>query len=313
MSKKTQYTTITAVPQGISRETVLSTLHDHLEMIDLNPTHEERHMTKPPPEASPEEYHCQWYQITDKISYLPGVGGKVNFKACFHDLPMGVQVHVYAPMGLDIKQKWTLAGNLPHEPAQPAEIGIGAPISGLYIREDVEIKCNFLVTRFVRKTLTDGLATLVARLVVKSQLQEAVQTNRRLTYDAMNMGQFVPPPSPGSSPPGSPPPSSPSMSLMSQMVQSAQPNSAPLYGSFSQDWARTQGMDIKQQQRSSYPTPQSTSLSPIPPYNPAAYQGLSISEMDAPQNNNQRRWSGANSGRSNQNHPSQFVAELPGN
>src|SRR4051812_40488120 len=120
-------------------------------MIDLNPSHEDRHMIKPPPEASPEEYHCQWYQITDKVSYLPAgmVTGKVRIKACFHDLAMGLQTHVYAPMGLDIKEKWTVGGNLPHEPVQPVEIGVGAPISGLYIREDVEMRCNFLMTRFV--------------------------------------------------------------------------------------------------------------------------------------------------------------------
>ena len=182
----TRFTTITPLPAGISRETVLSTLHSAEEMIDLNPSHEARVPAKPPPEASPEEYHCKWYQITDKVSYLPAgmVTGKVHFKACFHNLPMGLQTHVYAPMGLDIKEKWTLGGNLPHEPVQPMEIGVGAPISGLYLREDVEMKCNFLMTRFVRKTLKDALATLVARLVVKSQLVEAVNENRRLiTYD----------------------------------------------------------------------------------------------------------------------------------
>jgi hypothetical protein len=56
-------------------------------MIDLNPSHDERVPIKPPPEASPEEYHCKWYQITDKISYLPGVKGSVHFKACFREHP----------------------------------------------------------------------------------------------------------------------------------------------------------------------------------------------------------------------------------
>ncbi|KAG4433587.1 hypothetical protein IFR05_010934 [Cadophora sp. M221] len=193
---KTLFTTITPLPPGVSRSTVLETLHDHLEMIDLNPAHTERHRINPPPEATPEEYHCAWYQITDTISYLPGYKGKVSFKACFHDLANGLQNHVYAPMGLDIKEKWTLGGNMPGEPVMPAEIGIGAPISGLYLREDVEMKCNFLMTRFVRKTLKDALATLVARLVVKAQLQEAAETNKRLEWTT--------------SPPGSPPLSPPS-------------------------------------------------------------------------------------------------------
>merc|ERR1711977_778306 len=118
---KTIFTTITPLPAGVSRQTVLDTLHDHLEMIDLNPAHTERHRINPPPEATPEEYHCTWYQITDMISYLPGYKGKVSFKACFHDLANGLQNHVYAPMGLDIKEKWTLGGNMPGEPVMPAE------------------------------------------------------------------------------------------------------------------------------------------------------------------------------------------------
>jgi hypothetical protein len=205
MSKKTVFTTITPLPAGVSRQTVMETLHDHLEMIDLNPSHEERHRINPPPEATPEEYHCTWYQLTDKVSYLPAgmYTGNVSFKACFHDLPYGLQTHVYAPMGLDIKEKWTLGGSLPGEPVQPVEIGLGVPISGLYLREDVEMKCNFLMTKFVKKTLKQSLSTLVARLVVKSQLQEAAATNKRLTYDPTS--QFAPPLSPPLSPPMSPP------------------------------------------------------------------------------------------------------------
>ena len=108
-----------------------------------------------------------------------------------------MQNHVYAPMGLDIKEKWTLGGNLPGEPIQPAEIGIGAPISGLYLREDIEIKCNFLMARFVKRQLKEACATLVARLVVKTQLQEAAMNNKRLhEYDYAGTPPMSPPLSP---------------------------------------------------------------------------------------------------------------------
>jgi len=309
MSKKTQYTVITPLAAGISRETVLATLHDHLDMIDLNPTHEERHMTKPPPNASPEEYHCQWYEITDKISYLPGIKGRVSFKACFHDLQNGVQIHVYAPAGLDIKEKWTLGGNLPGEVVQPPEIGIGAPVTGLYLREDVEIKCNILMTRFVKNQLKDALATLVARLMVKANLQEAVAANFRLTYDTQQDQKYAPQPGfselsspqPHHSPPHSPPypgqvqlhspPMSPgqSMSLMSQAVRSSNmvnnrgnmphtPNSAPLSLNHRPEWAQgapSPPLDYKRPHRGSLP--------PLPSYNPAAYapMGYGVAEMEA--------------------------------
>jgi hypothetical protein len=136
--------------------------------------HTKSAIIKAPPQASPEEYHTTWYQITDKVTYLPcGLAtGKVSFKACFHDLSNGLQTRCYAPMGIDIREKWTIGGNLPGEPVQPVELGIGSLISGLYLREDVELKCNIFVTKFVHKTLRKSLRTLVARLVATSQFQD---------------------------------------------------------------------------------------------------------------------------------------------
>lgn len=146
------------------------------------------------------------HQITDRVSYFPGYKGSITFTACFHNLTNGLQTHCYAPLGLDLKEKWTLGGNLPHEPVQPAEIGVGAPISGLYLREDVDMKCNYFMTRFVRKTLKDALAALVARLLVKSQIEEAAIINKRLTHGPMSPTQTY---STIGTPPGSPPHSAP--------------------------------------------------------------------------------------------------------
>jgi hypothetical protein len=284
---RTVFTVITPLPASISRETVLATLHDHLEMIDLNPSHEERHMIKPPPEATPEEYHCQWYAITDKVSYLPAgmITGKVHFKSCFHDLSTGLQTHVYAPMGLDIKTKWTLGGNLPNEPVQPAELGIGAPIAGLYLRLDVEMRCNFLMTRFVKKTLKDSCASLVARLLVKSQLQEAVEGNRRLTTYRSPSHRFSSPPQHFSSPPSSPPLSSPLLSSplprysVTHTPMASPPISPPytanLNGEMRPAWAQ------EDQSRYSYKSHQPNSPGPVGPHDPSDYERVPIPEMDA--------------------------------
>lgn len=162
---------------------MLSTLHDHLEMIDLNPLVEERHPIKAPPNASAEEYHCQWYALTDRVQYLPGglASGKVSYNVCFHDLGMGLQTHCYAPMGLNIKGKWTLGGSLPGEPIAPVELGVGAPMQGLWIREDVDMKCNIMMTSFVKKTLKKAHSKLVDRLVVKAQIVGAAQKNEQLS------------------------------------------------------------------------------------------------------------------------------------
>ncbi|KAF4626100.1 hypothetical protein G7Y89_g12061 [Cudoniella acicularis] len=189
MSKRTVFTTITPLPVGITRDTVLETLHSHFEMIDLNPLVEERHPIKPPPNATPEEYHCLWYSLTDRISYLPGgmMSGKVSYNCCFHDLENGLQTHCYAPLGLNIKGKWTLGGSLPGEPVAPVELGVGAPLQGLWLREDVDMKCNIMMTSFVKKTLKRAHSHLVERLLVKAQIIEAAEENQRPT-EGLNFG-----------------------------------------------------------------------------------------------------------------------------
>lgn len=173
MSKRTVFTTITPLPPGVTRHHVLSTLHNHVEMIDLNPLVIDRHPMKPPPKATPEEFHCVWYLVTDRVPLLPGnlANSKISYPACFHDLANGIQTHIYAPMGLEIRGKWTLGGSLPGEPAAPVEMGIGVPMQGLYVREDVDMRCNMLMTGFVKKTLKAAHAQLVQRLSVKAQIE----------------------------------------------------------------------------------------------------------------------------------------------
>ena len=121
MSKRSLYTVITPLPPHITRSTVLDTFHAHVEMIDLNPLVIDRHPISAPHGVPAEEQHCLWYQITDRISYLPGgaLSGKVAYNACFHDLPTGLQTHIYAPLGLDIKGKWSVGGSALGEPPVP--------------------------------------------------------------------------------------------------------------------------------------------------------------------------------------------------
>ncbi|KAE9991211.1 hypothetical protein EG327_000266 [Venturia inaequalis] len=122
MSKRSHFTTITPLPAGVTRASVLDTLRNHFEMIDLNPlVIERKRQDKAPPFAGPEEYHATWYQITDNIKGLPGT---TTYHGCFHDLADGLQTHVYAPAGLDIRGKWQLGGTLPGEPTQTVELGL---------------------------------------------------------------------------------------------------------------------------------------------------------------------------------------------
>ncbi|KAI6244910.1 hypothetical protein HI914_07048 [Erysiphe necator] len=171
MPKRTFFTTITPLPSCVTREIVMEMLHSYTDIIDLNPLIEERHSIKPPPNATTEEYHCDWFSLTERVQYLPGgiISGKVSYTACFHHLVNGLQAHYYAPLGIEIKNKWTLCGSLPGEAIAPVEIGLGAPKSGLYLREDVKITCNFMAAPYFKKSAKKGHALLISRLVARAQ------------------------------------------------------------------------------------------------------------------------------------------------
>ncbi|KAK2879412.1 hypothetical protein FQN49_000901 [Arthroderma sp. PD_2] len=175
MNKRSVFTSVTPLPHYITREMVVRTLHEHSEMIKLNPLVIDFKRCSPPSNAPPDEFHCVWYELTDKVQYLPGglLSGNVSYKACFHDLPSGLQTHVYAPTGLDIQEKWSVGGNMPGEPRETVELGLsGAPREGLYLREDVNMRCNVLATGFVKKTLRKAHGVLVDRLLLKADIME---------------------------------------------------------------------------------------------------------------------------------------------
>ncbi|KPM44353.1 hypothetical protein AK830_g2221 [Neonectria ditissima] len=204
---RTTFTTITPLPPSISREVVVDFLHDHLEMIDLNPLIKERHSIPPPASSPPEEHRCVWYSLTDRIDYLPGgvVSGQVSYTCAFNDLPEGLQTHCYAPMGLDIRDRWSVGGSLPGEPPQPVELGLNAPASGLYLREDVDMRCNVLMAGFVKKTLKKSHGSLVGRLSAKAHLVSANQSRQSMAGSTPSVLQSPTPASIRSDSSGVPP------------------------------------------------------------------------------------------------------------
>jgi len=176
MAKRTVFTTLTPLPPSVTREAAIAYLHDYEGMIDLNPLVIERHPIRPPVDAESDESRCVWYSLTDKIPVAPGVkqsGGQVTYTCVFNRLPHGLQTHCRAPMGVDIRERWTVAGN-PIRPEDPplrdAEIigNAGVPPRGLYLREDVELQAHVLVAPFVKKTLKKSHGVLVERLAKKA-------------------------------------------------------------------------------------------------------------------------------------------------
>lgn len=177
MKKKDVYTNITPLPSFIPRQLALDILHSHSEIITLNPLVLDHKPISAPRDAPAEEYYSTWYEISERIQVVPRAGrlggSKIHFRGCFHDVPWGVQTHIYAPMGIDLRHNYRVAGSQPGEPPEHRELGVNAPATGLYLREDIEIRCNFAMVSFVRNQLKAASKVLVDRLIKKAELLDA--------------------------------------------------------------------------------------------------------------------------------------------
>ncbi|KAK8080455.1 hypothetical protein PG997_008273 [Apiospora hydei] len=173
MSKRTTFTNVTPLPPGVSRAAALAFLHDHEAMIDLNPLVIERHRLDAPPPHAPEDEReaagCSWWSMTDTITYLPGIKGELTYSAAFLDLRDGLQTHVYAPMGTDIRNRWTLGGTLPGNLRSRSSWASLRPARDYIF--DVELRCNFLMASFVRKTLSKAHTKVIENIAERAKAQ----------------------------------------------------------------------------------------------------------------------------------------------
>lgn len=178
LRKKESYISITPIPSGVPRQLALDILHSHGEIITLNPLVLTYRPIKAPRDAAADEYYSTWYEITERVQYLPGLGklgsGKISFNGCFHNTSWGLQTHTFIPLGIDIRSKWRIAGNQPNEPRQPKEFRVdGEPENGLYLREDIQIECNLTLVSFVKSQMKAASKVLVDRLIKKAELLDA--------------------------------------------------------------------------------------------------------------------------------------------
>ncbi|KAK4109075.1 hypothetical protein N656DRAFT_783373 [Canariomyces notabilis] len=181
LRKKDTFTVITPIPGFIPRQLAIDILHSHSEVITLNPLVLEHRPIPAPQNAETDEYYSTWYEITERIQFLPGMGrmgsSTIKFNGCFHNMPWGLQTHIYAPMNVDLRNTYRIAGNQPGvEPPEIPEIGLkalGAPSDGLYLREDIEIKCNVTVHSFVKSQMKKAGSEMVRRIIKKAELLDA--------------------------------------------------------------------------------------------------------------------------------------------
>ncbi|KAI1467570.1 uncharacterized protein F4812DRAFT_401199 [Daldinia caldariorum] len=248
LKKKEVYTVITPIPSFIPRQLAIDILHSHGEVITLNPLVLEYKQIKAPRDAVSDEFYSTWYEIHERIQYVPGLGrfgsGKITFNGCFHDLPWGLQTHIYAPMGVDLRNKYRIGGNQPGvEQPEQQEIGLaalGAPKDGLYLREDIEIRCNITMVGIVKAQMKAASKQMVERIIKKAELLDAgilqgmIEDGKIRTYNPHNStytgglsvgsGMKSPPLSPASA---YYPPTSPSIPYQVPRPMSLQPGSRP--------------------------------------------------------------------------------------
>jgi hypothetical protein len=177
LRKKEAYTVITPIPSFIPRQLAIDILHSHSEVITLNPLVLEHKPIPAPRNAASDEYYSTWYEITERIQLVPGVGrlgaSRISFNGCFHDMPWGLQTHIYAPMNIDLRNRYRIGGNQPGEPPETKEIGLETPADGLYLREDIEIRCNLTMVSFVKAQSKAASKEMVSRIIKKAELLDA--------------------------------------------------------------------------------------------------------------------------------------------
>ncbi|EHK19328.1 uncharacterized protein TRIVIDRAFT_90424 [Trichoderma virens Gv29-8] len=181
LRKKEAFTLVTPIPGFIPRQLAIDILHSHGEVLTLNPLVLGFKPISAPRNASADEFYSTWYEIEERIQVIPGVGklggSRIKFNGCFHDMPWGLQTHIYAPLNIDLRNKYRICGNQPgFEPPEVREIGLealGAPADGLYLREDIEIKTNIAMVSFVKAQLKASNKEMVQRIIKKAELLDA--------------------------------------------------------------------------------------------------------------------------------------------
>ncbi|KAL3455351.1 hypothetical protein BJX64DRAFT_72658 [Aspergillus heterothallicus] len=174
LRKKESYVVTTPIPASVPRALALDILHSHGEIITLNPLVLSHKAIKAPQSAPADEYYSTWYEITERVQYVPGLGrmgsGKISFKGCFQDEPWGITTHTYAPMSIDLKNKYSIVGN---EPGETPDFETNAPGQGLFLRQDVTIECNVTLMSFVKGQMKASTKILVDRFLKKAELLDA--------------------------------------------------------------------------------------------------------------------------------------------
>ncbi|KAL4998473.1 hypothetical protein BDV10DRAFT_167115 [Aspergillus recurvatus] len=191
LRKKEAYTTTTPIPPSVPRQLATDILHSHSEIITISPLVLSHHPVKAPQDAPADEYYLTWYEITERVQYVPGMGKmgsrKISFKGCFRDEAWGLATHVYAPLGIDLRNRYRIVDG-----TDEAVLGSGARVDrsppgeagkGLYLCVDTELECNITLMPLVKGQQKAASNALIDRFVKKAELLDAGVLQASTTED----------------------------------------------------------------------------------------------------------------------------------
>ena len=147
--------TTSPLNQSISFAEILSALHNHSQMITLNPlviSH------VPAPTDNSETSVSTTYSITERISYLPFHlwDSEFTFTASFENTSSGLDTVTHAPAGVDLDSRWKV-------------LSVGALLGrndhkGCWLEETVKVTCSILLMPYVKSSMKGSHAELRRRL-----------------------------------------------------------------------------------------------------------------------------------------------------
>jgi len=183
MMRMTKYTIINPLSAGILCQLTVDMLHLHDEIIELNPLVLKHHFVKALNNIFSDEYFLTWHEITKHLQYI----SKMTFKKVFHNMPWGLQTHIYALTEINLKNKYQIKGSQLNKPWMLWELSNKNSINELYLQENVKIMCNFIITSYVKKNVQKASAMLIAQMLKKAKLLNAEQLYAMILKERLKM------------------------------------------------------------------------------------------------------------------------------
>jgi hypothetical protein len=118
------------------------------------------------------------YQVAEAIPIVPGIGSAgtytIQFPAAFQDTVNGLRVWSVAPMGVEVKNVWTIHGTDPHRRAQRLSVDDfvrlrDRPDEARYYEwtlfEECEVSCSGMLMPFVKSRLEAGHRNICRKMM----------------------------------------------------------------------------------------------------------------------------------------------------